>query len=57
MGGVSVQPHCPNGHDYYAHHINGLGTNVSVGSKVLRTIPIYCNLCGHVYGVIAGPAD
>jgi len=52
-----VQPHCPNGHDYYAHHINGLGTNVSVGSKVLRTIPIYCNLCGHVYGVIAGPAD
>jgi hypothetical protein len=50
-----MQPHCPNNHDYDAHHVSGFAWNVNIGGKTMRTVPIYCNLCGHVYGVVSAP--
>jgi hypothetical protein len=50
-----MQPHCPNGHAYDAYHTNGTTANVSVGGRIVGTVPIYCNLCGHVYGVVSAP--
>ena len=50
-----MQPHCPNNHDYDTYHTTGISSSVNIGGRQVRALPIYCNLCGHVYGVVSVP--
>jgi hypothetical protein len=53
-----MQPQCPKGHSYDARATTGNTQTITIGTigkdqVRFRVAPMYCQDCGHVYGLVS----